>query len=90
VYSERRENSAVSVDATTTAYIKIDSAFAAAFARLADYLFPQKVDERIERFLHAAESIAIAVPKDPAATHRKLMSAGEVSAEELQEFGRTF
>jgi hypothetical protein len=90
VYSERRENAAVSVDATTTAFIKIDSAVAAAFARLADYLFPKKVDERIERFLHAAESIAVAVHKDPAAAHRKLLSAGEVGAEVLQEFGRTF
>lgn len=90
VHSERRENEAVSVNATTTAYIKIDSAFAAAFARLADYLFPKKVDERIERFLRAAESISIAVHKDPAAAYRKLLSAGEVSAEELQEFGRMF
>jgi hypothetical protein len=90
VYSERRKDAAVSVDTTTTAYIKIDSSFAASFARLADYLFPKKVDVRIERFLHAAESIAIAVHKDPAAAHRKLVSAGEVSAEELQEFGRTF
>jgi hypothetical protein len=90
VYSERRENAAVSVDATTTAFIKIDSAVADAFARLADYLFPKKVDERIERFLRAAESIAVAVHKDPAAAHRKLLSAGEVGAEELQEFGRTF
>ena len=90
VYSERRENATVSMGATTTAYVKIGSAFAAAFARLADYLFPTKVDERIERFLRAAEAIAVAVHKDPADVYRKLLSAGEVSAEELEEFGRTF
>jgi hypothetical protein len=90
VYSEQRENAAVSVDATATAYIKINSGFAGAFARLADFLFPKKVDERIERFVHAAESIAIAVHKDPEGAKKKLKDSGEVSAEELEEFGRTF
>lgn len=90
VYSEQRENAAVSVDATAIAYIKINSAFAGAFARLADFLFPKKVDERIERFVRAAESIAIAVHKDPEGAKKKLKDSGEVSAEELEEFGRTF
>jgi hypothetical protein len=89
-YSEQRESAAVSVDATTIAYFKIKSGFAGAFARLADFLFPKTVDERIERFVRAAESIAVAVHKDPAAAYRKLMASGEVSAEELEEFGRTF
>jgi len=90
VYSEQRENAAFSVDATTTAYIKIDSSFGGAFARLADYLFPKKVDERIARFLRAAEAITVAVHKDPAGAYRKLGASGEVSAEELREFGLTF
>jgi hypothetical protein len=90
LYSEQRGNAAASMDATTTAYIKIDSAFAGAFARLGDYLFPKKVDERIERFVHAAESIADGVHKDPKAAYRRLKASGEVSAEELGEFGRAF
>jgi hypothetical protein len=90
VYSERRENAVFSVDATTTAYIKIDSSFGGAFARLADYLFPKRVDERIERFLRAAESIAVAVHKGPAGAYGKLSASGEISAEELKEFGLTF
>jgi hypothetical protein len=89
-YSEQRENAAVSVDATTTAYIKIHSAFAGAFARLADFLFPKKVDGRIARFVHAAENIAVEVHKDPKAAYRKLKASGEVSDEELGEFGRMF
>jgi hypothetical protein len=89
VYSEQREN-AVSVDATASAYIKIKSAFAGAFARLADFLFPKKVDERLARFVHAAENIAEAIRKDPKDVYRKLKASGEVSAEELEEFGHTF
>ena len=90
MYTEQRADAAVSVDATTIAYFKIKSGFAGAFARLADYLFPKKVDERIERFVRAAESIAVAVHKDPAEAYRKLKASGEVSPEELEEFGRTF
>jgi len=89
-YSEQKENAAVSVEATTTAYIKIDSSFAGVFARLADYLFPRKVDERIERFLRAAEAVSVAVHQEPAAAYSKLKASGEVSAEELEEFDRTF
>ena len=48
------------------------------------------MDERIERFVRAAESIAIAVHKDPEGAKKKLKDSGEVSAEELEEFGRTF
>ncbi len=90
IYSERKGNAVVSVDATTTAYIKIDSSLGGAFARLADYLFPKKVDERIERFLRAAKSISVAVHKEPAKAYSKLKAAGEVSAEELKAFELTF
>jgi hypothetical protein len=90
LYSEQHEDAAVSVDATVTAYIKINSAFAGALARLANFLFPQKVDGRIERLVHAAENIAVAVRKDPKDAYRKLKASGEISAEELEEFGRTF
>jgi hypothetical protein len=90
MYTEQRESTVVTVDATTIAYFKIKSGFAGAFARLADFLFPKKVDERIDRFVRAAESIAAAVHKDPVAAYTKLKASGEVSAEELEEFGRTF
>jgi hypothetical protein len=90
VYSEHQENEAVAVDATVTAYIKIKSAFAGALARLADFLFPQKVDERLDRFVRAAEDISIAIRKDPEDVYQKLKTSGEVSGEELEEFGRLF
>jgi hypothetical protein len=90
VYSEHQENEAVAVDATVTAYIKIKSAFAGALARLADFLFPQKVDERLDRFVRAAEDISIAIRKDPEDVYQKLKASGEISGEELEEFGRLF
>jgi len=89
-YSEQRNEKGVSVEATTTAYIKIDSVLASAFARLADFLFPKKVDARIERFVRAAETIVSEVHKDPQSAYKKLKAAGEVTPEELAEFGRTF
>ena len=90
LYSEQRENNAISVDATTSASIRLTSSFAALFARLADLLFPKKVDERIDRFLRAAKCIAVEVHKDPGGAYEKLKKAGEVSVEELKEFGRIF
>jgi hypothetical protein len=90
VYSEQKESGAVSVDATVIAYIKINSAFGGALARLADFLFPGKVDERLERLVHAAKNIAAAVHEDPAGVKKKLKASGEISAEELEEFGRIF
>jgi hypothetical protein len=90
VYSEQKESAAVSVDATVIAYIKINSALGGALARLADFLFPGKVDERLERLVHAAENIAAAVHEDPEGAKNKIRASGEVSAEELEEFGRIF
>lgn len=89
-YSEQRTDERVSVEATTTAYIKIDSVLASAFARLADFLFPKKVDARIERFVRAAETIVAEVHKDPQGAYKKLKAAGEVSPDELADFDRTF
>jgi hypothetical protein len=90
MYSEQRESAPVFVDASTIAYFKITSGFAGVFARLADYMFPKKVDERIEHLIHAAENISIAVHNDPADTYRRLKASAEVSTEELESFCRTF
>ncbi len=90
VYSERFESAAVATEVTTSASIKINNVFAGAIARLVNYLFPKKVDERIDRFIRAAESIAVGVHKDPAGSFRKLSNSGEVSAEELRKFVRLF
>lgn len=90
VYSEQVEDAAVSVESTTTAYIKVNSSFAGIFARLADFLFPHKVDERIGRLLHAAQTVAVAIHTDPTDAYRKLRVSREVSTEELKDFEEMF
>ena len=80
MYTDQRADVAVSVDATAIAYFKIKSGFAGAFARLAEFLFPKKVDERIERFVRAAESIAVASLQDPAAAYSESSRPRERSA----------
>lgn len=90
VYREDLEKGEVFVDSTTSGSIKIASAFAGAFARAADFLFPRKVDQRIDRLLRAAASIAAAVRSDPAEAYRRLEASGEVSREELTDFVRMF
>lgn len=90
VYSEQQGNAEATMESTTTAYIKVKSAFAGVLARMMDFLFPRKVDERIARFVRAAETIATAVKKDPADAYRKLGAAGEISAGELRDFARMF
>jgi hypothetical protein len=86
VYSEQVEGAAVSAESTTTAYIKVNSAIARIFARLADFLFPHKVDERMGRLLSAAQTDAVAIHTDPSDAYKKLSVSNEVSAEELQDF----
>ncbi len=90
VYSEQVEDAAVSVELTTAAYIKVNSAIAGIFARLADFLFPHKVDERIGRLLRAAQTVAVAIHTDPSDAYKKLSVSNEVSGEELQDFEKMF
>jgi hypothetical protein len=89
-YSERLSEAGASVDSTTTSYIKVNSAFVGFFARLMDFLFPKKVDERIGRFANAVKRVAIAVHDDPAGAYGKLAASGEVGSEELEEFAVMF
>jgi hypothetical protein len=89
-YSGRLSESPVSMDSTTTCYIKVNSVFAGVITKLMAFLFPKKVDERIGRFANAVRRVAIAVHDDPAEAYRKLAASGEVSAEELKEFAGMF
>lgn len=89
-YSGRLGEAPVSVDSTTTCYIKVNSAFAGFFTKLMTFLFPKKVDERIGRVANAVKRVASAVHDDPAGAYRKLSASGEVGAEELKEFAAMF
>ena len=89
-YSERPGKTPVSVDSTTTCYIKVNSAFAGFLAKLMAFLFPKKVDERIGRFANAVKRVAIAVHNDPAGAYGKLEAAGKAGSGELKEFAGMF
>ena len=89
-YSERLSEAGASVDATTTGYIKINSAFVGFFTRLMPFLFAKKVDERIGRFANAVKRVAIAVHDDQSGAYGKLAASGEVGSEELKEFAGMF
>jgi hypothetical protein len=89
-YSERLNEAGASVDATTTGYIKINSAVVGFFTRLMPFLFAKKVDERIDRFANAVKRVAIAVHDDPSGAYGKLAASGEIGSEELKEFAGMF
>jgi hypothetical protein len=89
-HSEHLSEAGASVDLTTTSYIKVDSAFVGFFAKLMEFFFPKKVDERIGRFANAVKRVAIAIHDDPVGTYRKLEASGEVGSEELKELTGMF
>lgn len=89
-YSERLSKAPASVDSTTTCYIKVNSAVVGFVTQLMDFLFPKKVDERIDRFANAVKRVAIAVHDDPAGAYGKLAASGEVGSGELKEFAGMF
>ncbi|MDA8082057.1 MAG: hypothetical protein M0024_00190 [Nitrospiraceae bacterium] len=78
------------VKATTTSYIRIDSAVAGVLAKMIAFLFPQKVDARIGRFSNAVRLVALAVHDDPAGVYRRLAASREISPDELSAFTRMF
>lgn len=89
-YIERPNEAVASVDSTATSYIKVNSAFVGFFAKIAAFLFPRKVDERIGRFANAVRRVAVAVHNDPAGAYRRLAASGEVGSQELKEFAGMF
>lgn len=89
-YAERPGEAGHSVDSTSTSYIRLNSAFVGAFAKMMAFLFPRKVDERIGRFANAVKSVAAAVHEDPAGAYQRLAASGQISPAELREFAGMF
>lgn len=89
-YSERVCADGEFVDSKATSYVKVDSAFVGAFAKLMAFLFPRKVDARIGRFSNAVKGVAVAVHNDPAGMYKRLAASGEFSPEELREYRLMF
>jgi hypothetical protein len=78
------------LDAVARGWIKVDSTVAGSFARLAAYLFPGKVDARINRFVSAVRMVSEAVKKDPAGTLRRAQETGVLDKAEMQEYCEYF
>ncbi|HEY3348138.1 MAG TPA: hypothetical protein VGK71_11020 [Nitrospirota bacterium] len=78
------------LDAVARGWMKIDSTVAGSFARLAVYLFPGKVDARINRFASAVRMVSEAVKKDPAGTLRRAQETGVLDRAEMQEYCEYF
>ncbi|MGD0282065.1 MAG: hypothetical protein ABSB95_06865 [Dissulfurispiraceae bacterium] len=89
-YSEHISEAGVTVDSTTTDYIKVNSTLVGFFTRLMAFIFPKKVDERLGRLTNAVQKVAIAVHDDPAGAYGKLAASNEVGPEELKEFAGLF
>jgi hypothetical protein len=89
-YSERISEAASWVDVTATNYIKVNSAFVGFVARIMTFLFPKKVDERIDRFTNAIRKVSVAVHDDPARAYSVLAASGEIGQQELKEFAGFF
>jgi len=89
-YKEHTDEPRVSADATTACYIKVDSSVVGVLAKVVNFIFPKKVDGRINRFVNAVRIVAAAVHDDPSGSYNKLASSGELSHAELSEFERFF
>ena len=89
-YSERACAEGAFVDSKAVSYVKVDSAFVGAFAKLMAFLFPKKVDARIGRFSNAVKGVAVAVHNDPAGMYKRLAASGELSPQDLRDYSLMF
>lgn len=89
-YSEHICLEGAFVDSKATSYVKVDSAFVGAFAKLMAFLFPRKVEARIGRFSNSVKNVAVAVHNDPEGMYKRLAASGECSPEELMEYSMMF
>ncbi len=89
-YSEHTCLEGAFVDSKAVSYVKVDSSFVGAFAKLMAFLFPKKVDARIGRFSNAVKGVAVAVHNDPVGMYKRLAATGEFSPEDLREYSQMF
>lgn len=78
------------LDVKAKGYMLVDNSVAGAAFKLAAYLFPKKVDARIERFATAVKKVVYAVHDDPKEALKRLEKARMVPPEEAREFRARF
>ena len=89
-YSERDAAGSRSLDCKARGYMMVDNSVAGAAFKLFAYMFPKKVDKRIDRFSTAVRKVVEAINEDPAEACVRLEQAQYVPKEELHEFKARF
>ncbi len=89
-YSERDVAGSRRLDCKARGYMMVDNSVAGAAFKLFAYMFPKKVDKRIDRFATAVRKVVEAINDDPAEACSRLAQAQHVPPEELREFKSRF
>lgn len=87
---ERDSVKGKALDVKAKGYMLVDNSVAGAAFKLAAYLFPKKVDARIDRFATAVKKVVYAVHDDPDDASKRLEQARMVPPEEAREFRARF
>lgn len=78
------------LDANARGYMMVDNSVAGAAFKLAAFLFPRKVDARINRFATAVSKVVQAIHDDPDAALKRVEKSENVPPQEVQEFRERF
>lgn len=78
------------LDANARGYMMVDNSVAGAAFKLAAFLFPKKVDARINRFATAVSKVVHAIHEDPDAALKRVEKSKNVPPEEVKEFRERF
>jgi hypothetical protein len=89
-YAEHDSGGARSLDCRTRGYMAVDNSLAGVAFKLFAYMFPKKVDKRIDRFATAVTKVVQAINDDPADACARLEHARHVPPEEVREFRDRF
>jgi hypothetical protein len=85
-YKEAGTGKACHLDANARGYMMVDNSVAGAAFRLAAYLFPNKVDARINRFATAVSKVVQAIHDDPDAALKRVANSKNIPPDEVREF----
>ena len=89
-YGEHDAAGSRRLDCKARGYMMVDNSVAGAAFKLFAYMFPKKVDKRIDRFATAVRKVVEAINDDPAEACARLEQARHVPPEELNEFKARF
>jgi len=89
-YKETDDGKGRMLDGKARGYMDVDSSVAGAAFKAAAYLFPKKVDARLNRFGVAIKKVVEGIHDDPEAMARLLETNSRVPPEEVNEFKARF